>query len=229
MTDHPIHFMLQIVMAFSSIGCAKLLVGALTFIMSTPLRASTCANSDSAVATSAWRSITPPKEDVEVVYLSPSGWVGLNHIYAGRQVLTHRRRRLVPWMVPQITTIFPFSHALESPANEMPLFYVDHLDTAAYLSDSDARAIHLLRLRAVGKERELEATSGASVFNFKPGFSSHSVIPLRVNILSNTVFTIQPEQRLPDGEYLIVLGPVASSGFEFQISCPVPNKQSSLK
>jgi hypothetical protein len=217
--------MLQIVMVFSSNGCAMLLVGALSFIMSTPLRASTCTNPDSAVATLAWRSITPPKEDVEVVYQSPFGWVGLNHIYAGRQALTHRRRRFVPWMVPQITTIFPFSHALEAPANGMPLFYVDHLDTAAYVNDSDARAIHLLSLRSVGKERELEATSGAFVFNFKPGFSSRSVIPLRVNILSKNVFTIQPEHRLPDGEYLIVLGPVASSGFEFQISCLVPNKQ----
>jgi hypothetical protein len=211
--------MLQLVMVFSSKGSATLLFGALSLLSNTALCSSTCANSVSAVATSAWPSITPPKEDVEVVYASPSGWVGLNHIYASRQALTHKRRGFIPWLMPQINTVFPFTHALEAPANEMPLFYVDHLVTAAYLSDFSARGIHLLRLKSLEKERELEATSGVSVFGFAPGFSSRSVIPSKINMLSNTVLTIQPERQLPDGEYLIVLGPVASNGFEFQINC----------
>jgi hypothetical protein len=159
-----------------------------------------------------------------VVYATPMGWVGLNHIYASRQALTHKKRVFIPWLMPQIDTIFPFTHALEEPANEMPLFYVDHLATAAYLSDSGAREIHLLRLKSLGKERELETTSGASVFHFAPGFSSRSIIPSKINILSNTVLTIQPERKLPDGEYLIVLGPVASNGFEFQINCLQPER-----
>jgi hypothetical protein len=33
------------------------------------------------------------------------------------------------------------------------------------------------------------------------------------------VFTIQPQQPLADGEYIIVFGPVAASGFEFGIHC----------
>jgi hypothetical protein len=210
-------------MVLSSDRSAALLLGALSLIVYIPLYAADCTNPVSAVATSAWRSITPPKEDVEVVYVSPFGWVGPNHIYAARQALTHRKRGFIPWMMPQINTIFPFSHALQAPANGMPLFYVDHLDTAAYVNDSGVRAIHLVRLKSTGKDRALEATSGASIFHFTPGFSSRSVIPSKVNILSNTVFTIQPEHRLPDGEYLIVLGPVASNGFEFRISCLLPD------
>jgi hypothetical protein len=42
---------------------------------------------------------------------------------------------------------------------------------------------------------------------------------LKVSPLSNAIFTIQPEQPLVDGEYLIVFGPVAANGFEFEINC----------
>lgn len=163
-----------------------------------------------------------------MVYASPSGWVGLNRIYASRQTLTHRRRSFIPWMMPQINTIFAFTHALQSPANELPLFYVNHLDTAPYLNGDGAREIHLLHLKSVGNERELETTSGASVFSFAPVFSARSVIPLKVDVLSNSILAIQPGRRLPDGQYLIVIGPVAANGFEFQIDCLHPEKPTAL-
>ena len=207
---------------------AALLFAAITLISDLPLGASNCTNTVEATSTSAWRTITPPKDDVEVVYSAPNGWVGLNHIYAIRQVLKHRKRVLIPWMMPQIATVFPFAHALQAPGNSAPVFYVDHTDTAAHIADTSHRETHLLRLRLSGKDRELAATSGASVFNLHPGFSSVE-IPLRVTALSGSVFAIQPEQSLADGEYMIVLGPVAASGFEFEISCvgdrgaPIPH------
>jgi hypothetical protein len=190
--------------------------------------AANCTNSAEATPSSAWRTITPPKEDVEIVYSGPYGWVGLNHIYAIQQALKNRKRGLIPWMMPQVITVFPFARALQAPATRTPVFYVDHSDTAAHLADPGSREIHLAYLRLRGKDRELAATSGASVFNFRPGLSAHVEIPLRVTALSDTVFTIQPEQSLRDGEYIIVLGPVAASGFEFEINClgksgaPVP-------
>ncbi len=207
---------------------AALLFAAVSLISDLPLGASNCTNTAEATSTSAWRTITPPKEDVEVVYTAPIGWVGLNHIYAIRQALKHRKRGLIPWMMPQIVTVFPFAHALQAPANRAPVFYVDHTDTAAHIADISPREIHLVRLRLSGKDRELAATSGASVFNLHPGLSSEE-IPLRVTALSDTVFTIQPNRTLADGQYMIVLGPVAASGFEFEISClgesgaPIPH------
>jgi hypothetical protein len=207
---------------------AALLFAVVSLISDLPLRASACMNPVEATSTSAWRTITPPKEDVEVVYNAPNGWVGLNHIYAIGQVLKHRKRGLIPWMMPQMITVFPFARALQTPANRSPVFYVDHTDTAAHIADISPREIHLVRLRLSGKDRELAATSGASVFNLHPGFSSEE-IPLRVTALSDTVFTIQPDRTLADGEYMIVLGPVAASGFEFEISClgesgaPIPH------
>jgi hypothetical protein len=52
-----------------------------------------------------------------------------------------------------------------------------------------------------------------------PGFPAHREIPVSVNPLSNSIFSIQPKERLSDGEYMIVLGPVAASGFEFGVHC----------
>jgi hypothetical protein len=192
---------------------------AISFLLHLPLFAADCVNPVTAVATSEWRAITPPKEEVEVVYVAPLGWVGLNRIYAADQVLKHKKRSLVPWMMPQVVTVFPFTHALEAPANRLPLFYVDHSDTAAHLADLSPHEVHLVRLRAAGKDRELAATTGASVFSFDAGFSPRTEIALSVTSLSNTVFSIQPAHELPDGEYMIAFGPVAASGFEFGIHC----------
>ncbi len=194
-------------------------LGAVALILHLPGSASNCTNPVAAMPTSDWRTITPPKDDVEVTYSTPHGWVGLNHIYATHQALRHKRRSLIPWMMPQVVTVFPFSHALEAPENRVPLFYVDHSDTAAHIADLSNHEIHLARFITRGKERELTATSGASVFNFDPGFSPHLEIPLNVSALSNDILTIQPERPLADGEYIIVVGPVAASGFEFEINC----------
>jgi hypothetical protein len=181
--------------------------------------AANCMNPVTALPTTAWQTITPPREEVEVVYDAPVGWVGLNHIYAATQVLKHRKRSFIPWMMPQVFTVFPFSHALEAPENRLPVFYVDHSDTAAHIADLNVHDVHLARLLSIDKGRELAATTGGSVFSFAAGFSSRREIPLRVNGLSNTVFTIQPQQPLADGEYIIVFGPVAANGFEFGIHC----------
>jgi hypothetical protein len=201
------------------IRCSTITTVVLSGAMHLSLMAANCTNPVTAVPTTAWHTITPPREEVEVVYDAPVGWVGLNHIYAANQMLKHRRRSFIPWMMPQVFTVFPFSHALEAPLNRSPLFYVDHSDTAAHIADLSAHEVHLVRLRSSGKDRELAATTGGSVFSFDAGFSSRREIPLRVTGLSNTVFTIQPQQPLADGEYIIVFGPVADSGFEFGIHC----------
>lgn len=194
-------------------------LGAMSLLLPWAIAAENRSNPVEALPNSAWQSITPPKSDVEVVYFGRIGWVGLNHIDAIQQALTHRKRSFFPWIMPQIVTVFPFSHALEAPANTAPLFYVNHSETAAHIADLGPHEIHLLRLTPRGKVRQIEVTSGASVFDVRPGFPSHREIPMSVNSLSNSIFSIRPKERLTDGEYMIVLGPVAASGFEFGVHC----------
>ena len=194
-------------------------LGAMSLLLAWAAAAENCSNPVEALPSSAWQSITPPKSDVEVVYLGRIGWVGLNHIDAIQQALAHRKRSLFLWIMPQIITVFPFSHSLEAPGNWAPVFYVNHSETAAHIADLSPHEIHLLRLTPRGKIREIEVTSGAAVFDFKPGFPAHREIPVSVNPFSNSIFSIQPKERLSDKEYMIVLGPVAASGFEFGVHC----------
>lgn len=65
----------------------------------------------------------------------------------------------------------------------------------------------------------VQITSGWSTFSFHPGFTAREEIPLKFHVLSDNVYTIQPERPLDDGEYLVIFGPSAVSGFEFQIAC----------
>ena len=127
------------------IRCSTITTVVLSGAMHLSLMAANCTNPVTAVPTTAWQTITPPREEVEVVYDAPVGWVGLNHIYAANQVLKHRRRSFIPWMMPQVFTVFPFSHALEAPQNRSPMFYVDHSDTAAHIADLSAHEVHLVR------------------------------------------------------------------------------------
>jgi hypothetical protein len=57
-----------------------LLLGAISLIPDPPLRASNCINPVTAVATTDWHTITPPKEEVEVVYVAPIGCWAKPHL-----------------------------------------------------------------------------------------------------------------------------------------------------
>jgi len=172
------------------------------------------------VSAAIWSQIPPPRNGVTVTYCDDATvWVGLNHAYVDSQSLTHRWRSLIPWMSSSIVSVFPFSSALQSPATRTPLFYVSHIAAALDASEPDAKWVHLVRADAKHNSREVQITSGWSVFNFHPGFTAREEIPLKFHVLSDTVYTIQPERPLDDGEYLVIFGPSALSGFEFQIEC----------
>ena len=133
--------------------------------------------------------------------------------------LTHRWRSFIPWMSSGIVSVFPFSKALQSPASRMPLFYVNHTAAALDASEPDAQRVHLVRAASKNNSRVVQITSGWSVFSFHPGFTAREEIPLRFHVLSSAVYTIQPERPLENGEYLVIFGPSAGSGFEFQTAC----------
>ena len=96
------------------------------------------------------------------------------------------------------------------------MFYVNHSETAAHIADLSPHEIHLLRLTPRGEVREIEVTSGAAVFDFRPGFLPTGK-SRKCKFACQFHLSIQPKERLTDGEYMIVLGPVAASGFEFGV------------
>jgi hypothetical protein len=172
------------------------------------------------VSAAVWGQISPPLGGITVAfYDDAASFVGLNHVYADSQNLTHRWRSFIPWMSSGIVSVFPFSRAIQSPPSRMPLFYVSRTAAALDASQPDAQRVHLVRAATKHNSRVVQITSGWSAFSFHPGFSARDEIPLRFHVLSSAVYTIQPERPLDNGEYLVVFGPSALGGFEFQIAC----------
>jgi hypothetical protein len=165
-----------------------------------------CKTQSVPVSGAIWSQIPPPRDGVTVTYYDDAAWVGLNHTYAGSQSLTHRWRRFIPWMSSTIVSVFPFSRALQSPATRMPLFYVSHTAAAIDASEPDARWVHLLQADTKHNAKSVQVTSGWSVFSFHPGFTAREEIPLKFDVLSRGVYTIQPERTLHDGQYLVIFG-----------------------
>ena len=179
-----------------------------------------CKTQSDQISGSAWGQLPPPPGDMIVAfYENCTVMVGLNHVYAESEKLTRRWRSFIPWMSSDIVSIFPFSRAVQSPACRIPLFYVSHTAAALDASEPDAQWVHLVRAATKHNARVVQITSGWSAFSFHPGFTAHEEIPLKFHILSDNVYTIQPERPLDDGEYLVIFGPSALSGFEFQIAC----------
>ena len=172
------------------------------------------------VPAAVWGQITPPPGGIAVAFYDDATvFVGLNHVYADSQNLTHRWRSFIPWMSPGVVSVFPFGSAIQSPASRTPLFYVSHIAGALDASQPDAQSVHLLRAATKQNTRLVQITSGWSAFSFHPGFTAREEIPLNFHVLSGAVYTIQPERPLEDGEYLVIFGPSALSGFEFHIAC----------
>jgi hypothetical protein len=197
-----------------------LLVGSVILLAQLHAEDRSCKTQSVPVSVAVWSQIPPPRDGVTVTYYDdPTGWVGLNHAYADSQRLTHRWRRFIPWMSSSIVSAFPYSSALQSPAARMPVFYVSHTATAIDASEPDARWVHLVQADTKHNARLVQITAGWSVFSFHPGFTAREEIPLKFDVLSRDVYTIQPERILDDGQYFVIFGPSALSGFEFEIGC----------
>jgi hypothetical protein len=122
-------------------------------------------------------------------------------------------------MSSDIVSVFPFSEAIQSVPSRTPLFYVGHNAAWVSASEHSSQWVHLVRADTKHNSRVVQITTGWSAFSFHPGFATREEIPLKFHVVSENVFTIQPEVPLENGQYLVIFGPSALSGFEFQIAC----------
>jgi len=197
-----------------------LFVGLVSLVPQLAAQDGSCKMQSDPVSAAVWGQIPPPPGGIAVAFFDDAAsFVGLNHVYANSQNLSQRWRSFIPWMSSDIVSVFPFSRAMQTPASRTPLFYVSHTAAALDASQPDARSVHLLRAPTRHNARVVQITSGWSAFSFHPGFSAREEIPLRFHVLSSAVYTIQPERPLDNGQYLVIFGPSALSGFEFQIAC----------
>ena len=68
--------------------------------------------------------------------------------------------------------------------------------------------------------RELQTTSGASVFTFKAGFSKERTPDSTVSRIEPNILSITPTEDLPAGEFILNFGSGEFAGFDFGIHIP---------
>lgn len=152
-------------------------------------------------------------------YKSPTGWVKLQPQMMGGGGATHVAKAMVPGMTPHM--VFTFRGA-ESPvqiSEHRPIFYFKQNPAIVNFPGRSERDIVLVRFDKKKDHRELQMTSGATMFTFKAGFSKEKTPEILVKRVSETVFTVTPSQDLSPGEYLLTFG-LGASGFDFGITAP---------
>jgi hypothetical protein len=164
-----------------------LFVGLMSLIPQLPAQDRSCKMQSDRASAAVWGQFPPPSGGITVAfYDDAAGFVGLNHVYAHSQHLTHRWRSFIPWMSSGIVSVFPFGRAIQSPASRMPLFYVSHTAAALDGSEPDAQRVHLVRAASKHDARWFRLPRGglSSAFTrdlphakrFRSGFMSSRVL-----------------------------------------------------
>lgn len=125
-------------------------------------------------------------------------------------------KMFVPGLTPQMVFTFRGAEAPVQIQEPRPVFYFKQSPYMVNVPGRSERDIVLVRFDRKKDHRELQMTSGGSMFNFKAGFSKEKTPDIFVNRISESVFTVMPQQDLPPGEYLLTFG-LGASGFDFGI------------
>lgn len=179
-----------------------------------------CQSSRDAAEITSLQSFPPVRSGSIAAYSSPHGWIALNRTTAIAEKAHYRLRGLIPWLAPSITLVFPFRDAFQDPHNVKPVFYIRWAETFALPeSVGSIPEVRLVKLQKGLTERELRATSGVYSFTWRFHVPAKDSIPVTRKLLDSNTLEICPGVTLGDGEYLILIGRVTVSGFEFAIRC----------
>jgi hypothetical protein len=150
-------------------------------------------------------------------YKGASGFVRIAPQMMGGGGATHVGKMFVPGLTPHMVFTFRGAEAPLQIGEKRPTFYFKQSPYMTNVPGHSERDIVLVRFDKKKDHRELQMTSGASVFTFKAGFSKEKTPDIVVNRISESVFTITPQQDLAPGEYLLTFG-LGASGFDFGIT-----------
>lgn len=165
-----------------------------------------------------------PKDSLSILaegtyYKSPGGWVKMEPQMMTGGGATHMGKMFVPGLTPQMVFTFRGGEAPVQTNERKPIFYVKQSPYMTNIPGRSDRDIVLVRFAKKKDHRELQMTSGGSMFNFKAGFSKEKAPDIVVTRISESVFTVTPKDNLPPGEYMLTYG-LGSSGFDFGIVEP---------
>jgi hypothetical protein len=128
----------------------------------------------------------------------------------------HAAKMFVPGLTPQFVWTFRDARAPVQVADEKPTFCVKSVELPPGVpSPYSPRDLVIAKFDEKKDHRELQTTSGASMFTFKSGLSKERVVETSIVEITPSLHLITVHGFLAPGEYLLAGNSIAVSGFDF--------------
>jgi hypothetical protein len=162
-----------------------------------------------------------PKDEAAKLQPGAYYWTGLvwepmQQISMSGGGLKKAAKLFVPGLTPQMVWTFRDARAPVELKEDRPLFCYKFLEVppgTPYAPSS--RNIVIARFDEKKDHRELQTSSGASMFTFKAGLGKDRTPEIVVTNISPSLAIIALKEPLPPGEYLLTDTSIAISGYDF--------------
>jgi hypothetical protein len=149
-------------------------------------------------------------------YWSGPSWQPMQQITMSGSGAKHVGKMFVPGLTPQMFWMFRDARAPVQVIESRPVFCVKSIDLPPGTPYApSARDLLIARFDEKKDHRELQTTSGASMFTFKSGISKERVVETSITELGPNLFLVTMKEPLSQGEYLLAGTSMAVSGYDF--------------
>lgn len=152
-----------------------------------------------------------------VYYKTAQGWQKLEPVSMAGGGLKHAGKMFVPGLTPQMVWTFRDAESPAQIADRRPTFCVKELPALANIAGRSGRDLLIVRLDKKKDHRELQTTSGGSMFTFKAGLSKDRMPDITRETIADGIFMLTPNEDLKPGEYMVTFSALGTSGYDFGI------------
>ena len=150
-------------------------------------------------------------------YKTPHGWQTLEVLSMAGGGLKHVGKMLVPGLTPQFVWTFRGAEARVQIGDKKPTFYIKELPMLSSIAGRSERDLLIVRFDKKKDHRELQTTSGGSMFTFKSGISKERMPDITTKTVADGVFMVTPNEDLKPGEYMLTFSALGNSGYDFGV------------
>lgn len=166
-------------------------------------------------------SDTASKLQPGAYYWTGQEWTALQQITMSGGGAKHMGKMFVPGLTPQMVWTFRDPQAPVQVHGGEPLFCFKFIAVQPGIPYAPSgRDVVIARFDEKKDHRELQTTSGGSMFTFKSGLSKDRTPDIEVTALDSNTFLVSPKNSLPPGEYLLTASSMGFSGYDFGFHPP---------
>jgi hypothetical protein len=160
-------------------------------------------------------AIEPPGEGV--YYKGANGWIKLQVLTQSGGGMKKMGKLFVPGLTPHIVWTFRGGSAPIKISERRPTFYIKQSTYLAEVPGQTSRDVVIVKFDKKKDRRELQTTSGSSMFTLKAGFSKERTPEIQIAQVGAGVFSVTPAKELPEGEYFLTFGFGGFTGYDFAV------------